>query len=78
MKKGEKFINLFTEMARAGIEWQDLEDVIGKSRTSIYMKRTGKVSWTLGEMLAIQKFLNDEYAHVHPEKKFSLDYLFKS
>lgn len=73
MKKGEKFINLFTEMARAGIEWQDLEDVIGKSRTSIYMKRTGQVSWTLGEMLAIQDFLE-----VQTGKEFSLDYLFKS
>ena len=71
MKKGEKFINLFTEMARAGIEWQDLEDVIGKSRTSIYMKRTGQVSWTLGEMLAIQDFLK-----VQTGKEFSLDYLF--
>lgn len=71
MKKGEKFINLFTEMARAGIEWHDLEDVIGKSRTSIYMKRTGKVSWTLGEMLAIKDFLE-----VQTGKDFSLDYLF--
>lgn len=73
MKKGEVFINLFTEMARAGIEWQDLEDVIGKSRTSIYMKRTGQVSWTLGEMLAIQNFLD-----VQTGKKLSLDYLFKA
>lgn len=73
MKNGEKFINLFMEMTRAGIEWKDLEEVIGKTRTTIYMKKSGKVDWTLQEMLDIQEYLN-----MQTGKTFSLDYLFEA
>lgn len=73
MKNGEKFINLFMEMTRAGIEWKDLEHATGKSRTSIYYKRLGTVEWKLEEMMAIQKFLKEKTG-----KEFPLDYLFKA
>lgn len=63
--------NLRVEMARAGISFPSLADMIRIGKTTIYSKKTGERDWTLKEMKSIQDVLQQKTGLDLP-----LDYLF--
>lgn len=64
--------NLLAELARAGYSNKAMAEKIGISEVPFGNKIKGKTDWTLREMVAIQKILNEEIG-----TSYTLDYLFK-
>ena len=67
-----EFKNLKAEMTRAGITFSEMAKMIGIGESTFYGKRNGSYDWTLSEMIAIQKILQER-----TELDLPLDYLFK-
>lgn len=65
------FKNLRAEVARAGMTKADVADVIGKSAPTLSRLLSGKQSFRLGEMMALQSELEERN-----DATYTLDYLF--
>lgn len=66
-----RFNNLEAEFARMGLSVEDVASKLGFAKALIYNRLSGKTNWTLGDMLKIQKFINDG-----TQSHYTLDYLF--
>ncbi len=66
-----RFKNLEAEFARIGLSVEEVGDKLGFAKTLIYNRLSGKTNWTLGDMLKVQKFVND-----NTQSHYTLDYLF--
>lgn len=66
------FRNLHAEISRAGLSQEKLAELTNTSYGNLLNKIKGKRTWTLKEMLAIQKVINEKL-----DAQLSLDYLFK-
>ena len=64
--------NLLAELARAGFTNKAMAEKIDIGERPFGYKIKGITDWTLKEMVAIQKILNDELG-----TSYTLDYLFK-
>lgn len=65
------FSNLRAEFARMGLSVEEVGDKLGFARSLMYNRLSGKTNWTLGDMLKIQKLVNDT-----TQSHYTLDYLF--
>lgn len=66
-----RFRNLEAEFARMGLSVDEVAQTLGFAKALIYNRLSGKTNWTLGDMLKIQKFINDK-----TKAHYTLDYLF--
>ena len=60
-KKEIKFPELLSEMARRGESQEELARVLGMSRSTLYMRMTGKVEWTIGDIERLCEHYNKDY-----------------
>ena len=66
------FRNLHAEISRAGFSQEKIAELSNTSYGNFLNKIKGKRTWTLKEMLSIQKVINEKL-----DAQLSLDYLFK-
>ena len=66
-----RFVNLEAEFARIGLSVEKVGQALGFEKALMYNRLSGRTSWTLQDMLKVQKFINAK-AHAH----YTLDYLF--
>lgn len=66
-----RFINLEAEIARMGLSVEEFGNKLGFAKALIYNRLSGKTNWILGDMLKVQKFINDV-----TQSHYTLDYLF--
>lgn len=66
------FRNLMAEMSRAGYNYKKMAQEIGIGERAFSKKINGKTDWTITEILAIQKKINNKLG-----KTYTLDYLFE-
>lgn len=66
-----RFKNLEAEFARMGLSVEEVASKLGFAKALIYNRLSGKTNWTLGDMLKLQKFINDR-----TQSHYTLDYLF--
>ena len=66
-----RFVNLEAEFKRMGLSVEDVGNELGFAKCVMYNRLNSKTNWTLGDMLKIQKFVNDK-----TQSHYTLDYLF--
>ena len=63
--------NLKAEIARAGLTNSEMADAIGVKYATLWRLLNGKRQWRLGEMMAVQSYLEGRNGAA-----YTLDYLF--
>lgn len=66
-----RFRTLRAEFARMGLSVEDVGAKLGLAKCVMYNRLNGKTNWTLGDMLKIQKIVNDG-----TQSHYTLDDLF--
>lgn len=66
-----RFNNLEAEFARMNLSVEEVASKLGFAKALIYNRLSGKTNWTLGDMLKLQKFINER-----TQSDYTLDYLF--
>lgn len=66
-----RYANLEAEFTRMGLSVEEVGEKLGFAKVVLYNRLNGKTSWTLSDMLKVQKLVNDRLG-----KQYTLDYLF--
>ena len=59
------------EFTRMGLSVEEVGKELGFAKVVLYNRLNGRTSWTLNDMLKVQKFINDRTG-----SHYTLDYLF--
>lgn len=66
-----RFSNLEAEIKRAGLNVETFAKEVRLEKCTLYNRLNGSTKWTLGDMLSVQKYLNEKNSD-----HLTLDYLF--